>query len=100
MNFAAQTIHEALAGLQSGRIAASDLASACSAIIERMNPRLYAFITVADPYWSRIVGGVTQSGLPIGLQIVARLWGDAKALNTGCAFEQATEWHMPRLDIS
>jgi len=37
--------------------------------------------------------GFTQSGLPIGLQIVARAWGDAKALNAGYAFEQATEWH-------
>jgi aspartyl-tRNA(Asn)/glutamyl-tRNA(Gln) amidotransferase subunit A len=37
--------------------------------------------------------GFTQSGLPIGLQIVSRAWGDAKALNAGYAFEQATEWH-------
>jgi aspartyl-tRNA(Asn)/glutamyl-tRNA(Gln) amidotransferase subunit A len=36
--------------------------------------------------------GFTSSGLPIGLQIVARAWGDAKALNAGYAFEQATEW--------
>lgn len=37
--------------------------------------------------------GFTASGLPIGLQIVARAWSDAKALNAGYAFEQATEWH-------
>jgi aspartyl-tRNA(Asn)/glutamyl-tRNA(Gln) amidotransferase subunit A len=37
--------------------------------------------------------GFTSEGLPIGLQIVARAWGDAKALNAGYAFEQATEWH-------
>ena len=36
--------------------------------------------------------GFTQSGLPIGLQIVSRAWGDAKTLNAGYAFEQATEW--------
>lgn len=36
--------------------------------------------------------GFTQGGLPIGLQIVSRAWGDAKALNAGYAFEQATEW--------
>ena len=36
--------------------------------------------------------GFTPSGLPIGLQIVARAWADAKALNAGYAFEQATEW--------
>jgi aspartyl-tRNA(Asn)/glutamyl-tRNA(Gln) amidotransferase subunit A len=37
--------------------------------------------------------GFTSEGLPIGLQIVARAWGDAKALNAGYAYEQATEWH-------
>jgi aspartyl-tRNA(Asn)/glutamyl-tRNA(Gln) amidotransferase subunit A len=37
--------------------------------------------------------GFTKEGLPIGLQIVSRAWGDAKVLNLGYAFEQATEWH-------
>lgn len=37
--------------------------------------------------------GFTSGGLPIGLQIVSRAWGDAKTLNAGYAFEQATEWH-------
>lgn len=37
--------------------------------------------------------GFTSEGLPIGLQIVARAWGDAKALTAGYAYEQATEWH-------
>jgi len=37
--------------------------------------------------------GFTREGLPIGLQIVSRAWADAKVLNTGHAFEQATEWH-------
>ncbi len=37
--------------------------------------------------------GFTKEGLPIGLQIVARAWGDAKVLNAGHAFEGATEWH-------
>lgn len=37
--------------------------------------------------------GFTASGLPIGLQVVSRAWGDAKALNAGYAFEQATGWH-------
>jgi aspartyl-tRNA(Asn)/glutamyl-tRNA(Gln) amidotransferase subunit A len=43
--------------------------------------------------------GYTRDGLPIGLQIIARAWGDAKALNAGYAFEQATEWHkkFPRI---
>jgi aspartyl-tRNA(Asn)/glutamyl-tRNA(Gln) amidotransferase subunit A len=37
--------------------------------------------------------GFTKEGLPIGMQIVSRAWGDAKALNAGYAYEQATEWH-------
>lgn len=37
--------------------------------------------------------GFTSEGLPIGLQIVSRAWGDAKALNAGYAYEQATGWH-------
>lgn len=36
--------------------------------------------------------GFTNEGLPIGLQIVARAWADAKALNAGYTFEQMTEW--------
>jgi aspartyl-tRNA(Asn)/glutamyl-tRNA(Gln) amidotransferase subunit A len=37
--------------------------------------------------------GFTKSGLPIGMQIVARAWGEARVLNAGYAFEQATDWH-------
>jgi aspartyl-tRNA(Asn)/glutamyl-tRNA(Gln) amidotransferase subunit A len=37
--------------------------------------------------------GFTREGLPIGLQIVARAWGDAKALNAGYAYEQAAGWY-------
>ena len=43
--------------------------------------------------------GFTSEGLPIGMQIIARAWGDAKALNAGYAYEQATEWHnkLPKI---
>jgi aspartyl-tRNA(Asn)/glutamyl-tRNA(Gln) amidotransferase subunit A len=43
--------------------------------------------------------GFTGEGLPIGLQIVSRAWGESKVLNLGHVFEQATEWHkrMPVL---
>jgi aspartyl-tRNA(Asn)/glutamyl-tRNA(Gln) amidotransferase subunit A len=37
--------------------------------------------------------GFTKEGLPIGLQIISRAWGESKVLNIGHAFEQATEWH-------
>jgi len=37
--------------------------------------------------------GFTGEKLPFGLQIIAKHWGEAKALQAGHAFEQATEWH-------
>ena len=37
--------------------------------------------------------GFTKELLPIGLQIISRAWADAKVLNAGYAFEQATDWH-------
>jgi aspartyl-tRNA(Asn)/glutamyl-tRNA(Gln) amidotransferase subunit A len=37
--------------------------------------------------------GFTKGGLPVGLQIVSRAWGEFKVLNAGHAFEEATEWH-------
>ena len=43
--------------------------------------------------------GFTSENLPIGLQIIARHWGEAKALRAGHAFEQMTEWHNRRPNI-
>jgi aspartyl-tRNA(Asn)/glutamyl-tRNA(Gln) amidotransferase subunit A len=43
--------------------------------------------------------GLTEQGLPIGLQIVSRAWADAKVLNAGHAFEQATDWHKNFPDV-
>jgi aspartyl-tRNA(Asn)/glutamyl-tRNA(Gln) amidotransferase subunit A len=40
--------------------------------------------------------GFTGGGLPLGLQIVSRHWGEARVLQAGHAFERATEWHMRR----
>jgi len=37
--------------------------------------------------------GFTRAGLPLGLQIVSKHWAEAKVLQAGFAFEQATEWH-------
>lgn len=44
--------------------------------------------------------GFTEDGLPIGLQIVSRAWADAKVLNAGYAFEQASEWHKKRPELA
>ena len=37
--------------------------------------------------------GFTDEKLPIGLQIISKHWGEAKALQAGRTFEKATEWH-------
>ena len=36
--------------------------------------------------------GFTSAGLPVGLQIVSGLWKEAKVLQAGHAYEQATAW--------
>jgi len=43
--------------------------------------------------------GFTMDGLPIGLQIISRAWADAKVLNAGNAFEQATKWHKEKPEL-
>ncbi len=37
--------------------------------------------------------GFSVEGLPVGLQIVTRSWGEAKLLQAAFAYEQATDWH-------
>ncbi|MFC1749050.1 Asp-tRNA(Asn)/Glu-tRNA(Gln) amidotransferase subunit GatA [Pseudomonadota bacterium] len=37
--------------------------------------------------------GASKSGLPIGMQIAGPQFSEAKILQVGAAFEQATEWH-------
>jgi aspartyl-tRNA(Asn)/glutamyl-tRNA(Gln) amidotransferase subunit A len=37
--------------------------------------------------------GLSAAGLPIGLQIVAAPWNEARVLRAGRAFENATQWH-------
>ena len=48
----------------------------------------YALPTISIPC------GFTQTGLPIGLQIAGRRFGEAPLLSFAFAFEQATEWHQ------
>ncbi len=38
--------------------------------------------------------GFTDEGLPIGLQIVAAHWNEARLLRAASAYEQATPWHQ------
>jgi aspartyl-tRNA(Asn)/glutamyl-tRNA(Gln) amidotransferase subunit A len=40
--------------------------------------------------------GFSKQGLPVGLQLVARPWAEARLLRAGQAYEQATAWHERR----
>jgi aspartyl-tRNA(Asn)/glutamyl-tRNA(Gln) amidotransferase subunit A len=44
--------------------------------------------------------GFTDEGLPFGLQIVSRMWGEAAVLRAAHAYEQATGWHRKRPALS
>jgi aspartyl-tRNA(Asn)/glutamyl-tRNA(Gln) amidotransferase subunit A len=43
--------------------------------------------------------GFTDTGLPLGLQIISKHWAETKVLQAGYAFEQATKWHEHHPDI-
>ena len=38
--------------------------------------------------------GFTSDGLPIGLQLMGRRWGEARLLAIARAYEEATDWHL------
>ncbi len=40
--------------------------------------------------------GINRQGLPIGVQLLGRAFGEAELLQTAYAFEQATDWHRQR----
>ena len=40
-----------------------------------------------------VPAGLTKSGLPVGVQLLARQFNEEDLLRAGYAFEQATEWH-------
>jgi aspartyl-tRNA(Asn)/glutamyl-tRNA(Gln) amidotransferase subunit A len=44
--------------------------------------------------------GFTRKGLPIGLMIYAKPFQENKALRIGYSFQQATDWHRHRPDLS
>jgi len=43
--------------------------------------------------------GFTESGLPVGLQILGKHFDEEKILQAAYAYEQATEWHKKKPDI-
>lgn len=44
--------------------------------------------------------GFTRAGLPIGLQIAGRPFDEATVLRAGFAYEQATDWHERKPELS
>ena len=43
--------------------------------------------------------GFSKSGLPLGMQIVGRPFGEETILRVGHAYEQATDWHKRRPEL-
>ena len=43
--------------------------------------------------------GMTDQGLPIGMQLVSRPWGEVSLLRAAQAFEGATDWHLKHPDL-
>ena len=44
--------------------------------------------------------GFTDEGLPVGLQLITRAWGEVALLRAAQAYESATEWHFKHPEIT
>jgi aspartyl-tRNA(Asn)/glutamyl-tRNA(Gln) amidotransferase subunit A len=44
--------------------------------------------------------GFAADGLPMGLQLVARPWAEARLLACGAAYQRVTDWHRRRPPIA
>jgi aspartyl-tRNA(Asn)/glutamyl-tRNA(Gln) amidotransferase subunit A len=44
--------------------------------------------------------GFTREGLPVGMQLMGRRWGEARLLAIARAYEEATEWHTRRPNLA
>jgi len=40
--------------------------------------------------------GITNTGLPVGMQITGAPWAEAKVLRLAQAYERQTSWHVRR----
>ena len=59
------------------------------------------FGRIFTPYWDAVGNpalvvpmGFTSAGLPLSLQIAARPFEEAVALNVGDAYQRLTDWHL------
>ncbi len=46
-----------------------------------------------------VPAGISQQGLPIGMQLIGKPFGEETILRAAYAFEQATEWHRQKAKI-
>jgi aspartyl-tRNA(Asn)/glutamyl-tRNA(Gln) amidotransferase subunit A len=62
-------------------------------------PFTFPFNLTGQPA-ATVPAGFTSTGLPVGLQIVGRRYGDRTVLAASAAFEAAVPWavHRPPLD--
>ncbi len=54
------------------------------------------FVNLLDLCALSVPAGLSSDGMPVGVQVVARGFGEATALQFGHAFQQATHWHRDR----
>ncbi|HEX9023851.1 MAG TPA: amidase, partial [Geobacteraceae bacterium] len=56
-------------------------------------------VNLAGTCGMSVPAGFSREGLPIGLQLIGRPFGEETILRAGYAFEQATEWHKRKANI-
>ena len=56
-------------------------------------------VNLAGTCGMSIPAGYSADGLPIGVQLIGRPFGEEALIRTGYAFEQATDWHKKKADI-
>ena len=73
---------------------------------EQLRPRELLLLRNTQPFnvWGlpaiSVPCGFTRSGLPIGLQIAGRHWQEESVLQLAHAYEQTTEWHKCKPNIT
>ncbi len=65
-----------------------------------LKPSIGAFCSVTGAPALAICAGFSQSGLPLGMQIMGRPWEEAMLLRIAHAYEQATPWHQRHPEVS
>ncbi len=56
-------------------------------------------VNLAGTCGMSVPAGFSSDGLPIGLQLIGRPFGEETIIRAAYTFEQATEWHKRKADI-